>query len=546
MKILTVIPARGGSKGIPKKNIRFIAGQPLLAYAIQCAKASSYDMEVVVTSDEEEIQNIARRFEARVVERPAELAGDSVTLDPVINHAVMTMERVSQCSYDIVITMQPTSPLLSSATLDAAIKFFIENKYDTVLSGVNDPRLSWRIENGECVPNYMERLNRQYMPRELKETGAFVITKRACVTPNSRFGSRVSVFEVPEHESGDIDTPQDWLIAQYELQRKRIVIRLEGYPQIGLGHIYRGLRLAENFIEHNLLFVISEKSQLGIQKLEQSHYPYRVIASEDEFFAYLDESPADIVINDILDTDTAYMQRLKKSGARIINFEDMGEGRLLADAVVNALYESETEASNTYWGDKYYLIRDEFLLEPSRDFQENVKEILVIFGGTDPNNLTDKTVQALMKLPEEQGIHYTVILGMGYRYAEKIRNLVTCMPSSFDVVQDVKMMTEYMRKADIAVSSQGRTMLELVTMKVPTILMAQNEREMTHAFGSLENGFLNLGLGRTIEADTIYETIQWLIHCPGIRRNMWEQMAKKDLTHGAERVKRIILGENEI
>lgn len=62
MKILTVIPARGGSRGIPKKNIRFIAGQPLLAYAIQCAKASTYDMEVAVTSDEEEIQNIAKRY----------------------------------------------------------------------------------------------------------------------------------------------------------------------------------------------------------------------------------------------------------------------------------------------------------------------------------------------------------------------------------------------------------------------------------------------------------------------------------------------------
>lgn len=248
MKILTVIPARGGSKGIPKKNIRFIAGHPLLAYAIKCAKASVYDMEVIVTSDEEEIQNIARHFGACVVKRPAELAGDSVTLDPVICHAVMTMEEASQCRYDIVITMQPTSPLLSSETLDAAIKFFIENEYDTVLSGVNDPRLSWRIENGQYIPNYVARLNRQYMPKELKETGAFVITKRAFVTPESRFGSKVSVFEIPEREAGDIDTPQDWLIAQYELQRKKIVIRLEGYPQIGLGHIYRGLRLAENFI----------------------------------------------------------------------------------------------------------------------------------------------------------------------------------------------------------------------------------------------------------------------------------------------------------
>lgn len=541
MKILTVIPARGGSRGIPKKNIRFIAGQPLLAYAIQCAKASTYDMEVAVTSDEEEIQNIAKRYGAYIVERPEELAGDSVTLDPVIDHAVTVMEALLQCQFNIVITMQPTSPLLSVETLDGAINYFLKNAYDTVLSGVNDPRLSWRVENGQYVPNYTERLNRQYLPKELKETGAFVITKRICVTPESRFGKKISVFEVPEREAGDIDTPQDWLIAQYELQRKKIVIRLEGYPQIGLGHIYRGLLLAESFIEHDVLFVISAKSQLGIQKLEQSHYPYRVIADEKEFFAYLAESPADIVINDVLDTKITYMEKLRTVGAKIINFEDMGEGRRLADAVINALYEKKEEEANIYWGDKYYLIRDEFLLESPRSFREKVQEILVIFGGTDPNDLTEKTVRAFMKLSAEQELHCTVILGMGYQYAEKIRNLVSCMADRFDVIQDVKMMAQYMARADIAVSSQGRTMLELVSMKVPTILMAQNEREMSHVFGSLENGFLNLGLGKSIESDTIYETMQWLIHCPRVRRNMWEQMSKKDLTHGMERVKRIIL-----
>lgn len=546
MRILTVIPARGGSKGIPKKNIRFIAGQPLLAYAINCAKHSSYDMDVVVSSDEEEIQNIARKFGAQIINRPSELAGDSVTLDPVIYHAVTEMEKIQQCSYDIVITMQPTSPLLSTQTLDKAISFFVENGYDTVLSGVNDPRLSWHVEKGKCVPNYEKRLNRQYMPKELKETGAFVITKRAFVTPDSRFGTKISVYEVPERESGDIDTAQDWLIAQYELNKKNILLRLEGYPQIGLGHIYRGLQLAESFIEHNLLFVISAKSQLGIKKLEESHYPYTVINTEEDFFQLVREKQADIVINDILNTDTSYMQKLRETGVRIINFEDLGEGRYMADAVINALYENNEDASNTFWGDRYYLIRDEFLLESPKKFEEKVKEILVIFGGTDPNNLTYKTVNALRKLSKDQEIHVTVILGMGYQKADAVRQMVSDMPERFEIVQDVKVMTEYMGKADIAISSQGRTMLELVAMGVPTILMAQNERETTHEFGSMRNGFLNLGLGSLIEPDTIYETVQWLIHCPEIRRNMRNQMLEKDLVHGMKRVKQIILGENDI
>lgn len=546
MKILTVIPARGGSKGIPRKNIRFIVGQPLLAYAIKCAKQSSYDMEVVVSSDEKEIQNIAGKFGAYVIDRPAQLAGDKVTLDPVIYHAMTTMEAKNQCRYDVVITMQPTSPLLTSKTLDKAIQFFIENNYDTVLSGVNDPRLSWRIEDGKCLPNYEERRNRQYMPKDLKETGAFVITKRDYVTSSSRFGDKIAVYEVPEDEAGDIDIPEDWLAAQYKLNRKNILIRLEGYPQIGLGHIYRGLQIAENFIEHNVLFAISDKSQLGIQKLEQSHYKYRVIADEDDFFRLIEEYHADIIINDILNTDANYMNRLKQTGVRIINFEDLGEGRYQADAVINALYEEQDDTPNSYWGDKYYLIRDEFLLETPKDFDAEVKEILVIFGGTDPNDLTYKTVQALMLIIGVQEIHCTIILGMGYQNADVIRQLVKGMEDRFDVLQDVKLITRYMGKADLAISSQGRTMLELTAMGVPTILMAQNEREAIHEFGSLRNGFLNLGLGRTVETDTIYETVQWLIHCPQIRKSMRDEMLAKDLTHGIGRVKQIILGGNEI
>lgn len=546
MKILTVIPARGGSKGIPRKNIRFIAGQPLLAYAIKCAKQSSYDMEVVVSSDEKEIQNIAGKFGAYVIDRPAQLAGDKVTLDPVIYHAMTTMETKNQCRYDVVITMQPTSPLLTAETLDKAIQFFIENNYDTVLSGVNDPRLSWRIEDGKYLPNYEKRRNRQYMPKDLKETGAFVITKRDYVTSGSRFGDKIAVYEVPEDEAGDIDTPEDWLTAQYKLNRKNILIRLEGYPQIGLGHIYRGLQIAENFIEHNILFAISDKSQLGIQKLEQSHYKYRVIADEDDLFRLIEEYHADIVINDILNTDINYMNRLKQTGTRIINFEDLGEGRYQADAVINALYEEQDDTPNSYWGDKYYLIRDEFLLETPKDFDAEVKEILVIFGGTDPNDLTYKTVQALMLITGVQEIHCTIILGMGYQNADVIRQLVKGMEDRFDVLQDVKLITRYMGKADLAISSQGRTMLELVVMGVPTILMAQNEREAIHEFGSLRNGFLNLGLGRTVQTDTIYETVQWLIHCPQIRKSMRDEMLAKDLTHGIGRVKQIILGGNEI
>ncbi len=539
MRTLVIIPARGGSKGIPRKNVRFMAGKPLISYAITCAKKCKYNFDVVVTSDDEEIKLVARNYGAEIIDRPLELAGDNVTLDPVVFHAVKTMENLRNCEYGCVITMQPTSPLLSVNTLEKAFEYFVEKSFDTVISGVNDPRLSWHIEGETCVPNYKERLNRQYMPKDLKETGAFVITKRRFVRETGRFGDKISIFEMPDREAGDIDTPQDWWIAETELNKKNILIRLDGYSKIGMGHVYRGLQLASGFIEHNIRFVISDKSDIGIKKIKESHYPYTVIHENDDIFGLIEEYDADIVINDILNTDENYIQKIRQMGVRVVNFEDEGAGADFADAVVNALYEKENNDSKKYYGSDYYLIRDEFVIQSVQEFNEEVKEILVLFGGTDPCNLTNKTVRALRNIV---GIHVTVILGLGFEHQDEIRRLVEDR-DNIDVLQNIKLMSEYMSKADIAISSQGRTMLELAAMGVPTIIMSENEREATHEFGSIKNGYLNLGSGAFVAEETIYETVNWLIKCPQIRKNMRSQMLEKDLMHGFKRVKEIILGE---
>ena len=540
MKTLVVIPARGGSKGIPRKNIRFMAGKPLISYAIGCAKNSSYEMDIIVSTDDEEIKYVASRYGAGILDRPDSLAGDSVTLDPVIFHAVNKMEEINGYKYDLVITMQPTSPKLSSDTLNKAIDYLLQNNYDTVISGVNDPRLSWRIEDGKCVPNYEKRLNRQYLPKDLKETGAFVITRREFVKENGRFGANVSLYEVPESESGDIDTVQDWCVAEMELNKKTILLRVDGYPQIGMGHVYRGLQIAYGLMEHKIYFVLSEKSEIGIAKIQSSHYPYEVIKDNDEILGLIDKYKADIVINDILNTSEEYVQKLKDKGVRVVNFEDLGTGALTADATVNALYDGEN-TDKLFFGSDYYLIRDEFVIAKPKEFAEKPEEILVLFGGTDPRNLTQKTIKALMAVDGIENIHITVILGMGYEKKDEIIKL-TQECKNITIVQDVKLMSEYMSKADIAIASQGRTMLELAAMGVPTVLMSQNSREATHEFGGIKNGYLNLGAGNEVDEVTIGKTVDWLINCPSIRKNMREQMLTRDLRHGLTRVKKIILG----
>lgn len=228
MNILAVIPARGGSKGIPRKNLRILAGKPLICYALENAKKSVYITDIVVSSDNAEILELAQKYDIFPLQRRPELAQDTVTLDPVIYDAVIAMEAKRNITYDIVITMQPTSPLLHFSTLDNGISAFLEDDKDSYISVVNRPHLSWRKSEGRFVPNYARRLNRQQLDPMYFETGAFFISRRNKISENDRLGKNVSIYEIPENEAVDIDTPEDWLLCEHILLQKTVCFYING------------------------------------------------------------------------------------------------------------------------------------------------------------------------------------------------------------------------------------------------------------------------------------------------------------------------------
>lgn len=540
MKIIAVIPARGGSKGIPRKNIKLMNNRPLISYAIRTALRTEMIADVLVSTDDDEIADISGMYGAKVIPRPAHLAGDDVTLDPVIHHAVECYEKENG-RVDVVITMQPTSPLLKAQTFDKALESFFGMNVDTMISAVNKPHLSWGEKDGAYFPLYEKRLNRQYLPKHLMETGAFVITKREFVTEHSRLGKNINLYEVPDEESVDIDDYADWTICEMRLNRKKIVIRTDGYPEIGLGHIYRSILLFDNLPEHEVLIVVSEKSRLGMEKLDKRFIKYKVVKDEAAFVELLKQEKPDVLINDILNTTQAYMTAVKPWAERVVNIEDMGEGAQRADAVINALYEKNSSDGQYYWGHRYYCLRDEFLITEPKAFSQEVRQVLVVFGGTDPGKYTEKVLNVIRSMPVDLPIVYQFVLGLGFNRDEAFTQAVAQCRQDIRFIKDVKVISTYMAESDIAISSQGRTMYELATMKVPTIILAQNDRETTHEFGYMKNGFINLGNGSDVEEDTLRETLLWLIHTPQIREQMRGSMEKLNLSGGIRRVKRIIL-----
>lgn len=582
-KIIVIIPARGGSKGIPRKNIRLLANKPLIAYSIETSLKSKYVDKVVVTTDDDEIKFIAEKFGASTIKRAGKLALDDIPLDPVIYDAVKTEEKSCKTIFDFVITVQPTSPLLKTETIDETIEKLYDNSNDTIISVVDDRHLNWGFDDKEkkYYPLYEERVNRQYLPKTFKETGGIFATKREFLSENSRMGENINLIELSHHESIDIDNYEDWWVAERLINKKRVLIKTDATNEIGTGHIYRGLAIASKLPNHEVLFLLDEDKKLGIEIIESYNYPYLThkstknhINSEsnsnnsnnsnsnsiiddnsanssifidnkddghynDDLMEKIKEYDPDIVINDILNTSYEYISLLKKNNYFVVNFEDIGDGAKVADIVFDALYEHQIPSKNVYSGYKYYILKDEFYFQKQKEIKkhDSVNEILLTFGGTDPNDLTRKTLNAILN-SKYKGI-ITIILGLGYKDKKGIKKEFN-KHSNVEIFENVKNISEYMYKADLIFTSAGRTMYEIASIGVPCICLCQNNRELTHTFANAKNGFINLGLGKDINEEKIIGTMENLINNTNIRIEMNKRMLNIDLKHGFENIMNIV------
>lgn len=529
MKILAVIPARAGSKGIPNKNIRIIGGHPLIYYSIKNALSSEMITDVIVSTDSTEVKIIANQMGAKVKWRDAALCGDAVTLDAVIADAVPDGE------WDYVVTMQPTSPTLRVSTLDSAIKYTIDNDLDTVISAINAPHLSWGEKDGMKVPNYTERLNRQYLPPCYMETGAFVVSRASVVTPKTRIGAKVDVYEVPEDESQDVDTFEDLRSVAATLDRQKVAIYVNGNNKRGIGHIYRALEMADEFyVKPDIYYDTNQTDPKVFGRTTHNLIPINGIA---ELFDRCKQNEYTVFINDILTTSIDYMIGLRSvlPKAKIVNFEDDGEGIIKADLVFNALFH-ETEYPQVHAGEKYYISGKTFMFYEPIEIKEKVKKVFISFGGADPQNYSDRLLNMICK-PEYKDYEFVVVLGRAKYNVDALMEYNKY--ENIEVLYDVSNMPELMASCDVGITSRGRTGYELAILGIPSISMAQNQREEKHGFVCNENGFTYIGLNPD---DEIIESNlrMYLNMSKGSREKFHNRLLSHDLRGGRKRVMSLI------
>ncbi|MBI2387700.1 MAG: acylneuraminate cytidylyltransferase family protein [Elusimicrobia bacterium] len=225
--VVAVIPARGGSKGIPRKNLVRLGGRPLIAYTIEAAKRARLVDVVLVTTDSPEIARAARRLGAEIpFRRPRALAGDDVSVVEAARHAVRWLAEQGR-KPEIVVLLQPTSPLRSAARIDEAVRLLRRRRADTVV-GVREPETHpWqcvRFAKGRmrfAVPRPARRLNRQDYPLVHALNGALYAVRADVLLAGGLYGPRVEPLIMEAWESVDIDEPADLALAEHLLKSRR-------------------------------------------------------------------------------------------------------------------------------------------------------------------------------------------------------------------------------------------------------------------------------------------------------------------------------------
>jgi CMP-N,N'-diacetyllegionaminic acid synthase len=222
MKILAVIPARGGSKGIPRKNIALLRGRPLIAYTIDAARAATSLERIFVSTDDTEIAAVSRSLGAEVVMRPAELARDESGTLLVLQHAVAELAGAGYRP-DAVMTLQPTSPLRTSFHIDEAARAFVNDPIaDSLVSCIEVPHVFHpysvmrRTAEGYLVPflDLPQPGRRQDKEPVFARNGAAIYITRTERLGTFIFGGRLIPYTMPEAASTDIDSPADLAAAE--------------------------------------------------------------------------------------------------------------------------------------------------------------------------------------------------------------------------------------------------------------------------------------------------------------------------------------------
>ena len=468
--------ARSGNEYLARQNLRLVADKPLLYYILKtCLKFKNSD--VYVTTDSEEISELSLMYGAKVIKRPKSLTKNSTSIEEIAFHALSTL-RKKDLDFDKCLILSPQFLLIKISTIH---KFFknLNNSINTIYGYINNFEHFKKIENENETFNKLQNIHSHVV--DIKKIVSFNCKN---FLKNKKFGQDHYGIKISKNELFSLSNYHDIGVLETIVKRKKILIRVDGSKEIGLGHVYNMLTILNHFRNDDLLVVMNSQKNMGSDKFKEHLYKIKFFDNQNQLKKIIEQYNPDIIFNDILDTSFKYMKFLKQFTKFTVNFEDLGAGNKYANLVFNPIYYSTKKSNNVFYGSRYAAVRDEFRIWENNSINKQVKRVLITFGGSDHTNKTQKILKIIQK-NGLKNIEFTIILGIGYFHKQSLKTLISQMKKDdfkLNFVEGSDFLAKFFRESDFAITSNGRTVFELAAMNVPIIAVPVNNREKTHSF----------------------------------------------------------------
>jgi len=290
MEVLAVIPARGGSHRLPKKNVRLVAGRPLVAHTIEHARRSRLVTRTVVSTDDPEIAAVSREAGIEVIERPKALASETATSESALLHVLEHLERTEEYRPDLIVFLQCTSPIRQPDDIDRAVQALLDSGADSLFSATRSTWLLWRSDGPWAKSfNYDFRARRreQDMEGEWRENGSiYVLRPWVLVDHANRLGGKIAVYEMGYWSSFQVDSVEELDLCDWVLRRQMAQHRLALLPsKIGAVIFDFDGVFTDNRVwvaEDGAEAVVCDRSDgLGLDRLRAAGIPVLVLSTEE-------------------------------------------------------------------------------------------------------------------------------------------------------------------------------------------------------------------------------------------------------------------------
>jgi len=534
---LIIILARKGTKNIARQNVRLVNGKPLIYYIIKkCQEIKSAD--IFVSTDSEEIKQLSILYGVNWLDRPITLTKDHTSIEKIAYNSLIQLQK-KNLNYKKCLILNPHYPLIKTSTIN---KFFsmLRNKKEIIFGFQKDDEAKYiKIEkNGN--------------DEKLKDLKINIAEKRKIVSFNcktflikkkltfSEYG-----IELKKSEIFSPDSYHDFGILENIMNRKKILVRLDGSKSVGLGHVYNMITILNHFRNDEILILMNKKKCLGKEKLEVNLYNVKLFSNDSELFKQINKFKPDIIFNDILNSEIKYMQKLKNGKFFIVNFEDMNEGRKFANLVFNPIFSNNKKFKNEFYGASYACVRDEFRIFKRKSLRRKIEKVTITLGGVDSNNNTFQVIDLIRKNKVLKNILINVILGFGFARNNELTKRIHCMQKEnykIKIIEKTDFISKFILDSDFVIVSNGRTIFEIASLKIPIISLSVNSREVQHNF--VEESKTGYQIDFTTKSSK-KELINAILNMQKYdkRKEFLKNLEKIDLEKGIDRVVHIINSE---